>query len=103
MTREAFVWAVLAALVWGIVPILEKLGLAKVHPDVGLFFRCFGVILGAIILLIFKFNSIESALSSISPKTVFFLVSGGFLARFCGSAFFLQGAKIRRGFQGGSN
>ena len=94
MTREAFIWAILAALVWGIVPILEKLGLAKVHPDLGLFFRCFGVMIGAAILLVFKFKSIQIGLSSVAPRTVFFLVSGGFLASFVAQLFFYRALKL---------
>jgi transporter family protein len=94
MTKEAFFWAILSALVWGIVPILEKLGLYRVQPDTGLFLRCFGVILGALILLIFKFSALKIELSSVSAKTVFFLVCAGFLASFVGQLFFYRALKL---------
>jgi len=31
MSKAAFFWAVLSAIVWGAVPILEKIGLSKIH------------------------------------------------------------------------
>ncbi|MFH1621564.1 MAG: EamA family transporter [Candidatus Omnitrophota bacterium] len=94
MSREAFFWAILSAIVWGIVPILEKIGLNKVHPDTGLFLRCFGVILGAIILITFKFSSLKLELAAVSTKTVLFLVSGGFLASFIAQMFFYRALKL---------
>jgi len=94
MSKEAFFWAILSALIWGVVPILEKIGLAKVHPDTGLFLRCFGVIIGAAILLTFKFSSLKVELSSISSKTVLFLISGGFLASFVAQLFFYRALKL---------
>ncbi|MFC1645884.1 EamA family transporter [Candidatus Omnitrophota bacterium] len=94
MSKEAFMWAILSALVWGIVPILEKIGLSKINPDAGLFLRCFGVIIGAAILLIFKFNTLRIELSSVSTKTVFFLISGGFLASFVAQLFFYRALKL---------
>lgn len=42
--------AILTALIWGIVPILEKLGLKDIPPLWGLFFRCCGVVIGLLIL-----------------------------------------------------
>ncbi|MBL7132374.1 MAG: EamA family transporter [Candidatus Omnitrophica bacterium] len=94
MSKAAFFWAMLSAIVWGIVPILEKIGLSKVHPDTGLFLRCFGVIFGAAILLILKFNSLKIELASVSTKTVFFLISGGFLASFVAQLFFYRALKL---------
>lgn len=94
MSKEAFVWALLTALVWGIVPILEKLGLQKVQPDTGLFLRSLGVIIGGAILLIFKFTSLKIELSAVSAKTVFFLILGGFLASFIAQLFFYRALKL---------
>jgi transporter family protein len=94
MTKEAYSWAILAALVWGIVPVLEKVGLSKVHPDVGLFFRCLGVIIGVVILLVFKFNSLSAAFSSTPSQTVLFLIASGFLASFVAQLFFYRALKL---------
>jgi len=94
MSKEAVFWAILSAIVWGIVPILEKIGLAKIHPDTGLFLRCFGVVLGAIILVVFKFSYLKLELASVSAKTIFFLVSSGFLASFIAQLFFYRALKL---------
>jgi transporter family protein len=94
MSKEAVFWAILAALVWGIAPILEKIGLSKINPYAGLFLRCFGVILGAVLLLIFKFYALKADLSSVSAKTIFLLVLGGFLASFVAQFFFYRALKL---------
>ena len=57
---NAFMWALLAAFIWGIVPLLEKLGLAKVEPLVGLFYRCSGVLIGFLLLGIFILKPLSS-------------------------------------------
>ena len=88
----AFSWAVLTACVWGIVPILEKMGLSKVDPLVGLFYRCFGVILGIFVLglAVLKPQQIKSA----DMRSVLLLILGGFLASFVAQIAFYQGLKI---------
>jgi len=50
---NAFTWAILTALIWGMVPLIEKSGLDKVTPVTGLFFRSIGVLLGLVFLSIF--------------------------------------------------
>lgn len=87
----AFLWAIMAALVWGIVPVVEKLGLAKVDPLVALFYRCFGVILGIVMLGVFILKPQE--IRSIDTKSVALLVAAGFLASFVAQIFFYHGLK----------
>ncbi len=84
---KPFVWAVLTALIWGCVPIFEKLGLDKLPVWVGIFYRCLGVILGALVLFAFKFQEIKDALAS-APVNILLVFIGGFLASFVGQVCF---------------
>ena len=93
MSKTAFFWAILTALIWGIVPVLEKIGLAKINPSAGLLVRCCGVIVGAGILLFFRFNSLKDQLSAITPQALIFLLLGGFLASFVGQLCFYRALK----------
>ena len=89
---KPFFWALLAALTWGCVPILEKLGLAKIPVFAGLFYRCIGVMLGFGLLLLFKFNIIKDSFGGMSYSWIY-LIAGGFLASFVGQIFFYHALK----------
>ncbi len=89
---NAFTWAILTALIWGVVPLIEKSGLAKVTPLTGLFFRSIGVVFGLIILSIFMVD--YKQIKSVDLKSVALLMLGGFLASFVAQLFFYQGLKI---------
>lgn len=84
---KPFFWAVLTALIWGCVPIFEKLGLEKIPVWVGIFYRCLGVILGALVLFAFKYPEIKAAFSN-APINILFVFIGGFLASFVGQVCF---------------
>ncbi|MCX5681531.1 MAG: hypothetical protein NT079_04550 [Candidatus Omnitrophica bacterium] len=47
---NSFLWAILTACIWGVVPILEKLGLTNISSSIGLFYRSLGVVLVLIFL-----------------------------------------------------
>lgn len=89
---SAFGWAILAAFIWGIVPLLEKAGLAKVSPLPGLFYRCLGVVAGMLILGIFMVKPQE--IKSVDARSAIFLMVGGFLASFVAQICFYSGLKI---------
>jgi len=72
------VWAVLAALIWGVVPLIEKMGLSRVDPLIGLFYRCIGVLAGLLLLSVYAVRS--GQITSIDRRSLLLLVSGGFLA-----------------------
>lgn len=78
-----FLWALLTAFIWGFVPIIEKLGLAKIEPMVGLFYRCLGVVVGIFLLLAFESKDIRASLGALHPGMIY-LVVGGFLASVAG-------------------
>lgn len=86
---SGFYWAVLTAFIWGLVPILEKLGLSKIEPFAGLLLRCGGVLLGAGVLIAVKREHLTQALKA-DWKTIVFLVIGGLLASFIGQICFYK-------------
>ena len=88
----AFTYALITACIWGIVPLLEKVGLCNVNPVVGLFYRGLGALIGMSII------GIGYAASGISlkadMKSICFLVAGGLLAGFIAQFFFYRAIKM---------
>lgn len=89
---NAFLWGILAALIWGVVPLLEKLGLANVRPLAALFYRSLGVIIGFLLLGIFMVKPQE--IRTVDLRSLIFLVLGGFLASFVAQICFYNGLKL---------
>ena len=89
---KAFLFALLTALIWGTVPILEKIGLRDVKPYIGLFFRSFGVIIGIVLFYIIFRPYQDIARTDI--KTIVFLALGGFLASIVGQLTFYNALKF---------
>ncbi|RKY41111.1 MAG: hypothetical protein DRP85_07210 [Candidatus Makaraimicrobium thalassicum] len=89
---NAFGWAVLTACIWGIVPIMEKVSLARIEPFTALFYRCLGVLIGIFLLgtIVVK----PQQLRAVDPRSVFFLILSGFLASFVAQITFYHGLKI---------
>ncbi len=86
-----FSWAVVTALIWGVVPLLEKVGLTKIPPMIGLFYRCFGVVLGFMMLgFILKTQQVKVA----DVRGALFLVLGGFLASFLAQICFYHSLQL---------
>ena len=71
---NGFYFAIITAVVWGIVPIMEKMGLASIMPLSGLLIRSCGVIIGAVVLAVFNREVVSLALKA-DIKTVLFLAS----------------------------
>nr|MBU1328033.1 EamA family transporter [Candidatus Omnitrophota bacterium] len=89
---KPFYFAILAAVVWGIAPVMEKIGLKNIEPLSGVIVRSSGIIVGAVILAVFNNNIFKSALKA-DPKTIFFLFLGGILASILGQIFFYNALK----------
>ena len=92
LNMKPFYYAILAALVWGIAPILEKTGLKNIEPLSGVLVRSGGVILGAIIMSLCNINVFKSALKA-DPRAILFLFMGGLLASILGQMFFYNALK----------
>ena len=91
---SGFWWALLTALIWGCVPLLEKWGLAQSSPAIGVFARSVGVAVGAVLCgLIWK---PWQAVLALSVRSFALLAIGGFLASFVGQMMFYQALKAGR-------
>lgn len=88
---NALAWAVLAACIWGVVPILEKQGLVKVSPFAGLFYRSMGVIIGLFFLT--PFLIITKELKPADMRSAILLIISGLLASFAAQICFYNGLK----------
>ncbi|HBG60574.1 MAG: hypothetical protein A2Y03_03580 [Omnitrophica WOR_2 bacterium GWF2_38_59] len=89
---KPYAYAILCSLTWGCVPIIEKLGLAKMSVWQGLFLRCSGVLVGIILLTIFKYSEIKEVLFNV-PNRWYFLPIAGIMASFFGQIFFYNAIK----------
>ena len=88
---SAFYWALLTAGIWGVVPLMEKIGLRSTPPTVGVTVRSLGVVFG---LLVFGWVwSPWAALRSVPWPSMLLLAGGGLLASFVGQMAFYQALK----------
>jgi transporter family protein len=87
-----FVWAILAALCWGIAPLFEKAGLqGPVDPVIGVLIRSVGVLAGAALFL--PLLAKVHATQTTSLRTWICLGLGGLLASILGQACFYHALK----------
>ncbi|MBU1007273.1 MAG: EamA family transporter [Candidatus Omnitrophica bacterium] len=89
---KAFYFALMTAVVWGLVPVLEKMGVARVAPFTGVFIRSFGVIIGAFILAALNPQVIKTAFKA-DIRTILLLVVGGLMASIVGQLLFYNALK----------
>ena len=89
---SAIAWALLTAVIWGIVPLLEKQGLGQGSPVIGVFARSLGVILGFLVLGVLW--SPWKALAGLSIRSMALLALGGFLASFVGQMAFYHALRV---------
>lgn len=89
---NAFLWALLTAGIWGMVPLMEKIGIQSVPPGVGVLVRSCGVVLGLVIFSVFW--SPWAALRTIRWSSIVLLMAGGFLASFVGQWAFYHALKL---------
>ncbi len=90
---KAYYFALMTAVVWGIVPIMEKIGLVRIAPMAGIFIRSCGVIIGISILALFNGEAIKMALRA-DPRTILLLGLGGIMASILGQIFFYNALKL---------
>ena len=89
---NAFLWALVTAGIWGIVPVMEKTGLASpVPPAVGVMIRSVGVALGLLVLSVAV--PPWQALRSVGWPTALLLAGGGLLASVVGQLAFYHALK----------
>ncbi|MFA5315195.1 MAG: EamA family transporter, partial [Candidatus Omnitrophota bacterium] len=84
---RSYYFALMTALVWGLVPVFEKMGLSRLTPAAGIFVRCLAVSSGAIVLLVAR-PQILSELAHTPLRNIGLIVFGGFTANFIGQLLF---------------
>ena len=90
----AFFWALLTACIWGVVPLMEKIGLGTNTPTAGVMVRSLGIVVG---LIVFGWLwSPWAALRTMSWPSIVLLASGGLLASFIGQMAFYHALKPAR-------
>ncbi len=88
----AFGWALVSACVWGMVPMIEKAGLAQNSPNAAVVVRSLGVVIGLI-----AFSVVQSpwaALQGMRGRSALLLALAGFLASFVGQLMFYRALRV---------
>ena len=88
---SAFLWALLRAGIWGIVPLMEKVGLGEAPPTAGVVVRSLGVTVGLVVGA-WVWAPWE-ALRAMSWTSMLLLALGGLLASFVGQLAFYHALK----------
>ena len=88
---NAFWWALLTAGIWGIVPLMEKIGLGQHDPVLGVVVRSGGIVLGLLV-----FSAVVSPITAVQTlgwRSALLLAGGGLLASFVGQMAFYHALK----------
>ena len=88
---SAFLWALLTACIWGVVPLMEKVGLGGAPPAAGVVVRSAGVVIGLVVAT--WLWSPWSAVRAMPWTSVVLLALGGLLASFVGQLAFYHALK----------
>ena len=88
---SAFLWALLTACIWGVVPLMEKVGLGTAPPAVGVIVRSLGIVIGLVVAVCVW--SPWAAVRTMSWTSVLLLAAGGLLASFVGQLAFYHALK----------
>jgi len=89
---KSYYFALMTALVWGLVPAFEKIGLSKLSPASAIFVRCLSVSLGALTLFLLK-PQLLGELAHAPVKNISLIVAAGFTANFLGQLLFYNALK----------
>jgi transporter family protein len=82
MNRSGLLYALLAAILWGIAPVFEKLGLIHISPLAGLAIRTVSATI--ILILIMLFTNVHTEIIRADARTIGFLVMSGIVAGLLG-------------------
>ncbi len=91
MDKYGFFFSLLAAIFWGLTPVVEKLGLSRTAPLVGVAIRTFAIAI--LLVAIILFSGQWRAVTAVDARTVFYLISGGILAGLCGQWAYFKALK----------
>ena len=88
---NAFLWALVTAGIWGIVPLMEKIGLGQASPVAGVVVRSLGVLIGLVIFSMVL--SPWAAVRALGWPSSLLIAAGGLLASFIGQMAFYHALK----------
>ena len=91
MERYGLAYALLAALLWGSAPVLEKLGLVKISPLAGLAIRT--ITITVILVVIALFTDMAKEIVRVDSRSLFFLVVSGIIAGLLGMLAYFKALK----------
>ncbi len=97
---KAFILAASTALLWGIAPLFEKVGLAKIDPSLGVILRGLAVFIGVIFAAAWIYrpgaqnNGFLAAINGVDKVAVLFIFAGGLIATLFGQMFFYRALKM---------
>ena len=91
MERYGLVYALMAALLWGSAPVLEKLGLVKISPLAGLAIRTITITI--ILVVIALFTDMAKEIVRVDSRSLFFLVVSGIIAGLLGMLAYFKALK----------
>ena len=91
MERYGLAYALLAALLWGSAPVLEKLGLVKISPLAGLAIRTITITI--ILVVIALFTDMAKEIVRVDSRSLFFLVVSGIIAGLLGMLAYFKALK----------
>jgi transporter family protein len=87
---KAFWFAVIAAVLWGSTPIIEKIALSKgINPMFAVVLRTLGSAIAAVVLLAFL-SGYKSSFTNFTWNAMVLLMIGGMLANVVGQVFFYK-------------
>lgn len=87
-----WIWfAILTALCWGLAPIFEKVGIAKMSPLVAVTVR--SVIISLILIVVVLFTGEASAILKIDSRSLVYIAIGGILAGLLGQGLYFYALK----------
>ena len=91
MERYGLAYALLAAVLWGSAPVLEKLGLVKISPLAGLAIRTITITI--IFVAIALFTDLAKEMVRVDARSLFFLVVSGIIAGLLGMLAYFKALK----------
>ena len=92
MLKYGFLFAILAALVWGVAPLFAKVGLAKISPLVGVAVR--SIVITTVVIVTLVISKQWKALNSLDTRTILILAAEGLLGGLIGQYFYFKAIKF---------
>lgn len=95
MNLDWFTWACIAALCWGVQPIMDKFGVSSFNnPLAAMSIRCLGATVGAIVFLPFLMTAIHANKPPIPKLAYLALFGAGLFGSVLGSVAYLHALKL---------